>query len=83
MKRLRLTKVEFNRWSTGDILCEKDVLVGQIVRQDGFEWVVTGSTDNIIDSGICKTMLTAKRNLKKCLVSQGAKFSREIRKYKI
>jgi hypothetical protein len=84
MKRLffKQSKDKKNLY-TEEILCEKDVLKGEIYLGSLINWMVIDSKNAILNSGIATSVESAKKKIKNVLNMNGAKFDKEYRKYKI
>lgn len=68
---------------TNEILCQKDLLKGEIVLSNQIEWYVYNSLNNVVNKGISSSVAYAQAAIKQELIAQGAQFNREHRKYKI
>lgn len=84
MKRLKFKQSQDKQiLSTDYVLCEKDVLYGEIYLRDVISWVIINGDNKKISKGISTNVETAKKLIKRKMLDMGAKFDREYRKYKI
>ena len=84
MKRLFFTS-SFDKaiLSTEDVMCEKDILKGEIYLTNKIQWTVFNSVNEVMAQGEERNVETAKRKIKQTLIKYGAYFEKEYRKYKI
>lgn len=85
MKRLHFSQsTDKKTLFTNEILCLNDVFLGKIsLNVDNIEWQVFNSSNEIVESGVSKTVSDAQKQIKNTLITYGAKFDPEFRKYKI
>ena len=83
MKRLKFYQKDKSTLSTYPILCDKDILKGEISLNDKIEWRIISSTNNTIEKGESSSVEMAKKCIKVVLSFEGAGFETEKRKYKI
>lgn len=83
MKRLKFYQKDKSTISTYPIMCDKDILKGEIYLNDKITWHVINSEDQTIEQGESSSVEMAKKCIKVILKFEGATFDIEKRKYKV